>query len=316
MLVLFFLMMGTGNLFGGVGMPAWVDIIARMLPGDWRGRFFGLSAALGGLLGVAGAAGAAEILHRFTWPSNFALCFACTFVCLAVSYAFICLCREPPPAASETPRTAREGYWRRLPGIVRRDRNFRLYLAASALINMAGMAASFYAVDAKRSLGLSDAGAGVYAVALLAASMAGNLLWGYVGDHLGHKHVVEAGAVCTGLAALLAILARAPLWGDLGYGIVFVLVGLGTSGIQLAALTFLIDFAPPEQRPTYVGLGNIAAAPFAFGAPLVGGLLADRAGYPLVFALAAALALCGAMIVVFMVIDPRMQAVRRAPSVA
>ena len=314
LLWLFFAMIGGGTLFGGLGMPAWLDLLARMLPADWRGRFFGLAAALGGLLGVAGSAGAAELLHRFAWPAGFALCYACTFACLVVSFVFICLGREPAPAAATpAPHPAAASYWRRLPTVVRGDRNFGRYLAAMALITLAGMATSFYTVDAKRSLHLTDAGAGLYSVVLLATSTIGNVLWGYVGDHHGHKRIVEGGAVCTGLAALLALLARDAPWGTVGYGLVFLLVGLASSAIQLASLTFIIDFAPAAQRPTYIGLATLAQAPFACGAPLLGGVIADRAGYPAVFILTAVLAAAGALIVLLSIVDPRMRPEQAAP---
>ena len=314
LLWLFFAMIGGGTLFGGLGMPAWLDLLARMLPADWRGRFFGLAAALGGLLGVAGSAGAAELLHRFAWPAGFALCYACTFACLVVSFVFICLGREPAPAAATTaPRPAAASYWRRLPTVVRGDRNFGRYLTAMALVTLAGMATSFYTVDAKRSLHLTDAGAGLYAVVLLAASTTGNVLWGYVGDHHGHKRTVEGGAVCTGLAALLALLARDAPWGTAGYGVVFLLVGLASSAIQLASLTFIIDFAPAAQRPTYIGLATLAQAPFACGAPLLGGVIADRAGYPAVFILTVLVAAAGALIVLLSIVDPRMRPEQAAP---
>ena len=314
LLWLFFAMIGTGTLFGGLGTPAWLDLLARMLPADWRGRFFGLAAALGGLLGVAGSAGAAELLHRFAWPAGFALCYACTFACLVVSFAFICLGREPAPAAATpAPHPAAASYWRRLPTVVRGDRNFGRYLAAMALITLAGMATSFYTVDAKRSLHLTDAGAGLYTVVLLATSTIGNVLWGYVGDHHGHKRIVEGGAVCSGLAPLLALLARDASWGTVGYGVVFLLVGLASSAIQLASLTFIIDFAPAAQRPTYIGLATLAQAPFACGAPLLGGVIADRAGYPAVFILTAVLAAAGALIVLLSIVDPRMRPEQAAP---
>lgn len=303
LLWLFFVMLGVGTLFGGIGMPAWIDLIARMLPADWRGRFFGLAAALGGLFGVAGAAGATALLQRYGWPTGFALCFAATSACLVVSFVFIAAGREPAPARAAPKKGANRSYWRRLPGLVRADRNFARYLLATALITAAGMAASFYTVDAKRTLRLDDAAAGTYAVVLLAASTVGNVLWGYAGDRIGHKRVVEGGTLCTGLAALLALLARDPIV----YALVFALVGLGTSGIQLAALTFIVDFAPEAQRPTYIGLANLAAAPFAFAAPLLGGVLADRAGYPAVFALSAALSLAGLLVVLLGVVDPRMR---------
>jgi MFS family permease len=308
LLWLFFVLIGTGTWFGGVGLPAWLDLLARMLPADWRGRFFGFGAALGGLLGVAGATIAALLLQRFAWPNNFALCFGCTAACLAVSFVFIAIGREPAPTGERETRLRAEGpYWRGLPALVRADRNFALYLAATVLISAAGMAVSFYTIDAKRTLHLDDAAAGVYAVVLLAASTLGNIAWGYLGDHFGHKRVVEGGALCTGLAALVALLVRQSAFGLAGFGLVFVLVGLATSGIQLAAFTFVIDFAPIALRPTYVGLANLAAVPFAAGTPLLGGVIADRAGYPAVFALTLALAFAGTLIVWRWVIDPRVR---------
>ena len=308
LLWLFFAMIGISAWFGGAGMPAWLDLLARMLPPDWRGRFFGFSSALGGLLGVIGAGTAALLLERFDWPGGFALCFVCVSVSLAVSFVFIASSREPAPADVATSTLSSDaGYWRRLPGIVRDDRNFAWYLAATVLISAAGMATSFYTVDAERTLHLTDASAGVYAVVLLAAATVGSVIWGYVGDHIGHKRVVEGGALCTGLAALIAMLVRGPGIGLAGYGLVFVLVGLATSGLQLAALTFIVDFAPVAQRPTYIGLANLAGVPFAAGAPLIGGIVADRAGYPMVFLITLVLALAATLIVYGRVVDPRMR---------
>lgn len=308
LLWLFFAMVGIGTSFGGVGLPAWLDLIARMLPADWRGRFFGFAAAFGGLLGVAGASIAALLLQRFAWPHNFAVCYACTAACLAISFIFIASGREPAPAAETVTRDRPEaGYWRRLPALVRADRNFAHYLVATALISAAGMAVAFYTIDAKHVLHLSDATAGAYAVVLLAASTLGNVLWGYLGDHIGHKRVVEGGALCTALAALVALLVRGSGLGFVSFIPVFVLVGFATSGIQLAALTFVIDFAPVSQRPTYVGLANLASVPFTAGAPLIAGVLADHAGYPVVFALTLVLALASVLILWRYVVDPRMQ---------
>ena len=99
LLWLFFAMIGLSTLAGGVATPAWLDLISRMFPADWRGRFFGLSSALGGLLGVAGSGCAAYFLGHFSWSTGSALCFACTFVCLAISFAFIALGREPTPTS-------------------------------------------------------------------------------------------------------------------------------------------------------------------------------------------------------------------------
>jgi MFS family permease len=309
LLWLLFAMIALSTLAGGMATPAWLDLIARMFPPNWRGRFFGLSSALGGLLGVAGSAGAAFLFEHYGWSSGGALCFACTFVCLAVSFVFISLGREPPavtrPATSEQPHPSASASWRRFPALVRDDTNLRAYLIAVALATCAGAAAAFYVVDAKRALGLSDAAASLFAVLLLVASTAGSVLWGYVGDHRGHRMVVIAGAICTGGAALIALAARQAWGGAAGYCVVFALVGLGSSALQLASLTFIVDFAPPAQRPTYIGVAMLAQAPFAFGAPVLAATVANRFGYGAVFALAAASGLLATLVVARYVRDPR-----------
>lgn len=312
LLWLTFAMLAVVMLAAGVANPAWLDLIARMLPDDWRGRFFGYSFALGGLFGVAGGAGAAWLLRQHDWIIGTALCFACAFVALIASFLFLVVAREPAHAPTEArhPRTSpiptrlRE----RVPALLREDRNLRWYLVAVVLITGAGAATAFFTVDAKRTLGLTDGEAGAYATLILLASTVGNVLWGYAGDRFGHKRVLEMGACATGLASALALVARDAEWGRVGYGAVFLLVGLGSSAVQITALTFIVDFAPPGQRPTYIGLATLVQLPFAVGAPLLAAWLANWQGYAAVFAVTALLAVAGATITFGRVRDPRVAA--------
>lgn len=310
LLWLLFAMIALSTLAGGVATPAWLDLISRMFPADWRGRFFGLSSALGGLLGVAGSAGAAYLLERYSWSTGSALCFACTFVCLAASFVFIALGREPPPAPVAAMTVAQErarADWRRIPRLLRADRNLCWYLLTIMLVTSASAAAAFYVVDAKRALGLSDATASLFGVLLLVASTVGSVFWGHIGDHYGHKRVVLIGALGTGGAALLALFARQPSAGAVGYCFVFILVGLGSSALQLVSLTFIVDFAPPTQRPTFIGLAMLTQAPFAFGAPVLAAFVADQRGYATVFALSALFGIAAALVVARCVRDPRIE---------
>ena len=63
LLWLFFATIASTSIVGGAATPAWLDLIGRMMPPVWRGRFFGMSSAVGGLLGVGGGALAAELLR-------------------------------------------------------------------------------------------------------------------------------------------------------------------------------------------------------------------------------------------------------------
>jgi MFS family permease len=302
----FFVLFALGTAAGGACVAAWLDFVARVMPDDWRGRFFGLWVALGMLLGIAGGVASAAVLSTGNWRIGFALCFGCAAACLALAYAFLALAREPATPGWEAPRTRLD--WHDYVALLQRDRDFSAYLAANSLVTLASLAVTFYVVDAKQVLGLTDAGAGLYAAILMSGTLIGNLLWGYVGDHAGHKRLVEGGALCIGLAAGIALLGHAVGGATLGfliYGLAFAVVGVGASGAQMANATFVLDFGTDTERPAYIGLASLAQLPFACGGPILGGILADHLGIGVLFALSLLLGVTGTGVVRRLVRDPR-----------
>src|SRR5437588_814184 len=168
--------------------------------------------------------------------------------------------------------------------LMRRDANFAWYLAARALGAVSGMGAAFYTVYALRAWQAPPATVGLFTVLLLAGSIAGTLVLGWLADRAGHVVVVITGVAAAAAANALAL--GAPSLGVFGF--VFVLSGVQQASINVSGLNVLLEFAPAEREgPTYLGLGQTSLAPVAFTAPLVGGLLADVAGLPVVFLIAA-----------------------------
>src|SRR5204862_180739 len=117
-----------------------------------------------------------------------------------------------------------------------------------------------------------------FAVTSVVASVGGLGAGAVAADLLGTHR--PAAAAANGLAL------GAPSLGVFGF--VFVLSGVQQASINVSGLNVLLEFAPAEREgPTYLGLGQTSLAPVAFMAPLVGGLLADVAGFPVVFLIAA-----------------------------
>ena len=81
--------------------------------------------------------------------------------------------------------------------------------------------------------------------------------------------------------------------------------GLGSSAVQLAALTVVLDFGAAEERAAYIGIASLAQVPFACAGPVLGGAVADRLGYGAVFVLSLLLGLAGAAFIRARVRDPR-----------
>ncbi len=311
LLVLFFLLILTQTLGSGLSMTPWLDLVARAIPDNWRGRFFGLSTGLGGLLGLGGAALATLILSTpaIGYPANFALCFTLTFSMMVISFVWLSLTREPrrvprPHAQRAERRTTGESGPRGWLRIIRQDKGFRMLLIANAIAGASMLAVGLYAIAAKNVAHLTDAQVSIQNTVLVASSTASYFLLGVLGDRFGHRLVLEIGAVAGGLAGLLALLAHGPFL----YAGVFLLTGVSLSATLLASFSFVIEFGPPEARPTYIALSSLCYAPFTTFSPILGGWLADRLGYAPPFILAAGLGLTAALFYRLRVPDPRIDA--------
>jgi MFS family permease len=290
---------------GGLLMPAWMDIVARAVPLPARGRFFAASSTIGAAGGFAGSFVTASILATLAGPRGYGVCFLLAAVFTGLSYVALALVREPG-AATTTPPVDLATYLRGIPGLLRGDRNLSWYLVARALALVGAMASGFYTVYALRGLEAPLWEVGVFTAVLLAGQVIGNLVFGWVADRAGHRLVIMAGVAAT-LAANGVALASSSLE---TFRLTFALAGLHIAAINVSNLNVLLEFAPsPEERPTYIGVGSTLAAPFAFAAPLLAGLLADALGYTAVFALASLASALALGVLAARVRDPRASAI-------
>lgn len=299
-LVLMLVMLVFMTIVGGTLMPAWLDLIGKVVPTTARGRFFAFANGIGALLGLAGAAGVGVLLDTWGYPIGYGLCFLAGTAFLVLSFVFLVMVREPPgPEVRQ--RQPHGAYLRKLPGLIRSNRNLARFLAARSLSVIGHMANGFFTVYALRQLGAGDASVGLFTALMLSAQTAGSFAFGWAADRRGHVLVLSLGALASGAAALCALAAGSVV----ALYPVFVLAGLSIAATQVSGMAVGMELGPEDERPTYVAINNSWVAPFALVAPLIGGLLADRVGYGPVFALAAAFSLIAAAAFRFAVRDPR-----------
>ena len=285
---------------GGVFMPAWMGLIAKCIPSRARGRSFALGHIASGLTGVGGAALAGYFLRDYPFPLSYALCFFVAFLASMISFAFLTQVREYPSPSTKPP-VPLLAYLRRLPAVLRGDRRFSAYLLARALTLGGTMGNGFFAVYGLSRLGAGDEQVAVFTFFLMAAQTVSTGVWGQLADRRGHRLVLILGALATGTASVLALTAtEVPRL----YA-VFALLGAANGALNVSHMNITLEFSPPADRPTYVGLGGTTMAPFALLAPVVGGLLADGPGFGAVFATAATFALLSVACLTLVVQDPR-----------
>jgi MFS family permease len=124
---------------------------------------------------------------------------------------------------------------------------------------------------------------------------------GWLGDRLGHRAMLIAGSIAVTLSSLIAWGAPSLNWMYL----VFILSGLANVAYWTIGMAITTEFGNEETRPTYIGLSNTLVAPFTIIAPLLGGWIADSAGFQATFMVSAVGGLVTAGLLFWLVRDPR-----------
>jgi MFS family permease len=246
-----------------------------------------------------GAVLSGYLLARVDYSVNYAVCFLLTFAFLGFSFISLAIAREPHDAAKII-QQEKHAFWREALEILRRDRNFDTFLIVRVISLFATMAFSFYILYVLREFNISTITAGYLTAALTIASTAANAIMGWTGDRLGHKSMLVVGALALTLSAFLAWAAPSFGW----FYLVVALAGFANAAIWTVSMTMTVAFGTDEQRPIYIGLSNTLTAPATIFAPIIGGWIADAAGFHATFITSAALGAVTVLILLVFMRDP------------
>lgn len=298
-LVLIFLLLIWQGLGGGFTANAWMNMVSKIIPAELHGTFFGTqSAAANGMAGLSAIA-AGFILEKLESPLDFTLCFLLAFVMMFGSYFFLAQTRESvsPPKAEEHPAA----FWGQSWDILKRDRNFAIFLGVRTLSQFASMAFAFYLVYAVVEYKMSEGLAGLMTGFLFIAQVVFNPLMGRLGDRWSHRGMMVIGALAATVSAVLAWQATSVAW----FYPVFLLEAVAIVAIWTVPIALTVSFAKQErERPLYIGLSNTVTAPATILAPLFGGWIADVTGFHTTFLLSAFCGLLMAAALILFVKEP------------
>ena len=299
-LACFFVLLAWHCIGAGIIGVGWQDMIAKIIPVDKRGRFFGISNFIGNGAGILGALAVPFVLNRSTFPTAYVLAFTAASLLIFISWIFIALTREPAVPSSKPP-VSQLNYLRSLPDVLRGDRNFRMYLLSQVIFSFSGMATGFLVVYTVQTWQLPDARASGYTIALQVGLTLAFLFFGFLSDRKGHKLSLEICWMLSLITLGLAIVAPSPLW----FFPIFFLRGAVSAGTFVSGIAIVYEFTGAESRPTYIGLANTIPGVTGAVAPLIGGLLVGAISYQAMFSLAAVIGAVSWALLRFAVREPR-----------
>ena len=299
-LILTMLLLIWQGLGGGFTANAWTSMISKIIPPESRGTFFGMQAGLANLFISGSAIGAGYLLNALASPWDFAVCFFIASIFFALSWFALAATREPEDTEKVIPEE-KTHFWDDAKKVLSRDKNFNWFLSARILSQFATMGFSFYIIYALREFNMTEVIAGYLTATLTISQTIANIGMGWIGDRSGHRTMLILGAMAAFLSALLAWNATSIAW----FYPIFILTGIANVSIWTIGMTMTVNFGSEADRPIYIGLSQTLTAPATIIAPILGGWIADSAGFIPTFTISTILSLVMAGILIFLVKDPR-----------
>jgi MFS family permease len=174
--------------------------------------------------------------------------------------------------------------------VFQRDPRFRLFVVARWLDGTAMMALPFYVIAATEA-GIATTDVAMLLGAQTIGALVSNPVWGWWGDRVGKRSLLGATALVALVAPLLTLLwlSTATVIPDTSlawFAAMFLILGAVGNGSNIAHLGYLWEISPDARRPAYSGYFNAFAAPAALS-PILGAVVIEAAGLPVVFAASA-----------------------------
>lgn len=300
-LILAFIMIMWQGLGSGFTATGWQSMIAKIMPDEMRGTFYGTQSAVSQALGIGGALIAGFLLERLDSPWDYAACFAVASVGMAFSFFFLAQTRESEHEVEQTERVSFMDVLRSAKSILARDTNFRWFTIVRILAQIAMVAQGFFAIFALRRFGIQDdVIAGVMTTVLLVAQSLSNPLLGWLGDRFGHRYAVMIGVLAATGSAAAALFAT----GAGSFYVAFALNGVANAALWTTVLAMTAEFGKPSERPYYIGLANTLIAPTTLVIPVLAGWLVEQSGFEAAFLLSVVGGLLGLIVAFVRLQDP------------
>lgn len=336
-LTVFVLSLFLAHLAGGLSAVPFLEITSKTIPVTLRGKFFGTRRLIGGIAGILAGVIVGMVLDEHSeglymdgaifdvlesairragllgheFPINYGILFLFGWFFMTLGGAIFGFASEEPAEKVETSArmldTFRSGI-----RLFRTDSNYRRFFWTRTLWQFTAMAFPFYVGFAYQDLGLSDSLVGLFLSVWIGAGVFSNYFWGKLLDSKGNRIVFQltaAGSIIPPVVVL--VLDRfVPPAGGAGSGWLlavmcgtFFLNGFIRSGRIISNITYLLEFAPPDKRPLYVGFMNTFSFPFML-TPLLGGVLLQMTGTTVLFGTSLLFALAN-MVICLRLPEPR-----------
>jgi MFS family permease len=287
LLAIFFVLMTIYSFVAGLAGNAYMTMIAKIIPMNRRGSFFGWGEFCGTAAALLAGYLVAVVLspeRDLVFPENFGLLFVLTFGAVGSGLLLFAQVREPREVITGEEITFSQQV-RAARGLVTRNPIYSRYLLTRFILSAGDLATPFYAIFAIKQLGAPVEIVGLYIGVTTLTALLSTPILSWLSDHHRLTWVLLLAAGTTPLIPLIAFGFGAFAHGPdaaFAFSLIFALYGIARTAANISFPTYLLNIAPPAERTLYIGFTNTTLGIATF-IPIIGGTLLDLFGFAPLF---------------------------------
>jgi len=295
-LFLFMVFYALGTSLMGVMNVPWMDLMGKAIPASHRAKVFALRRFSGGVMSMVAGVLISYILSAqsgLSFPNNYAVLFMLSGSGTALAVLTFGMIREPIEKSTRA-QLSLKNYLISGLSLMKDDVNFRRLCMVQFLWGFSMMGGPFYVPYAISGLGIGAVYIGFYVTAMQFSSVFSNVAWAWIGRYKGNQALFLYGTCLLALSILVPIcIVYVPnhllnFWGTevnlrvVVYAFTFIFSGAAQSGMYSGRMTYVLDIAPADRRPTYTSFMNMFMFPQGL-LPMLAGVLVAWISYQNLF---------------------------------
>ncbi len=282
MVLFIMLLFLLGQIAAGFGGLPNQEFFTSCIPMRLRGRLAGVSAGIGGVLGLAATGFAAWLLDVLPKPQAYGALLVLAWVLCQLADSAVLLAKEPPTPVEKSPKPWRREMWR---AFFDDSKFLRVALVICLISPLLGQLAVFSSVFGFRDLDFKPQMAAWLGMTAAGARLLLSPLGGWLTDTWGARRALSMWAALAGTGFLLLALfpSTATVFAATG------IAAVSWSGFSGAMNALTSGIPKPEHRAGHFTLLSFCMIAANSAGPLLVGRLFDTVSYPTGFAILAGL---------------------------
>ncbi|WP_296622805.1 MFS transporter [Marivirga sp.] len=275
--IVLLILLAVFSVASGVASVAYKDVIAKTIPKNTRGQMLSYRSTFGGILSLIAGVVLVFFIQNEADKSIYGFLFLFSSLLWFIASIIFFMIKEEK-GATEGGRNPLQEVKAGIK-LIKDETNFRNFLFTRALLMAVPLLQPFYVLVAKDIDNTTWSLLGYLIIVNGLANIISSPFWGKIADQSATRlmRISSFIAIGGGVFALLFYFASDWNLGFFAFLPVFFINGIAYSGARLSRKTYLVDYAPDDNRATYVSVANtfiglftLVAAGFGVVAQLFG----------------------------------------------